>query len=98
MGATNVGFTLDGKKSKKEVIDYFQKAREKALYMYGHDSYNGTISTIPDVRITDEVFETKSEAEEYCLDNAEKWEYAIACKYKNKEGNLMWLVEGWAAE
>jgi hypothetical protein len=42
MGATEFYDTEFGKNAE----DAFRKAREEALYQYGHDPYNGTISTV----------------------------------------------------
>lgn len=98
MGATNVSFTMAGDSNTKEVRERFDEIREECLYEYGHDPYNGTFSTIRDIKFSSETFDDIEKAEDYCLEKAEKWEYAIACKYKDKNGKLMWLVAGWAAE
>jgi len=98
MGASNVSFTMKGSATKAEVKQRFRDEQEEGIYMNGHDPYNGTFSTIQSVKFHDKVFDNESEAEDYCLDKAEKWEYAIAVKYKDDKGELQWLVAGWAAE
>ena len=68
---------------KEDIIEAFKQAQEEGIYMHGHDPYNGTFSTIDSVRIDNKTFADSSKAYEYCLDNAEKWSYAVAVTVDN---------------
>jgi len=99
MGATNVSFTMKGSATRAEVKKRFEREQEEGTYMNGHDPYNGTFSTIQNVKFHDhKLFDNESDAEDYCLEYAQKWDYAIAVKYTDDKGELQWLVAGWAAE
>lgn len=84
MGATNISMYLPGTLTKEQVKAAFQKRKDEDRVEYGTDSYNGSFSTIDSVRIEDRVFDTVREAEDYCLNNAEKWSYAVAVKTRSK--------------
>ena len=97
-GSSNIGFRLPGNMTIQEVKKAFQERHARDIVEYGTDAYNGSWSTIQYVKVIDKVYETQNEASDYCLDNAEKWEYAIAVKYKGEDGEIYWNVEGWCAE
>jgi hypothetical protein len=97
MGAENVEFILPMKGTESQIEKAFKEAQDDGLHEYGHNPYNGTFSTIDRVKITDLVFDDFTKAHEYCLDNAEKWEYALAVFFKTGIGQIHTLVAGWAA-
>lgn len=100
MGATNfMAFGIG-----KTVDDAFAALVHEALYEYGHDPYNGTISTTSLSRMAPKVirkrFTEKAREEAYEIAEAddwgEKWESrAIDCGAT--KGGHMWAFYGWAA-
>jgi hypothetical protein len=93
MGASNIDMVLDGKLTKRQVLDKIDEQRKFDKSHNGHqDGYSGDWQTIPDVKFHDhKVFLDIDEASNYCLDNAEKWSHAIAVKIK--EANIEKLKE-----
>jgi hypothetical protein len=87
MGAHNIEFDIpDGPRS--DVIKAFKEQRESDRDYNGHqEGYSGDFQTVSDVKIHDKVFDSYNEAHEYCLDNAQKWDYVVAVKYKQSISN-----------
>lgn len=87
MGAHNIEFDIpDGPRS--DVIKAFKEQRESDRDCNGHqEGYSGDFQTVSDVKIHDKVFDSYNEAHEYCLDNAQKWDYVVAVKYKQSISN-----------
>jgi hypothetical protein len=83
MGAHNIDFELDGKKTRQDVFKAF---KERQLYdksENGHQQgYSGDFQTVNEVIIHDKTFDNYNKAYDYCLDNAQKWCTVIAVKYK----------------
>ena len=96
MGAESVYKKVKSTK-KQDIIEAFKQAQEYGIYMHGHDPYNGTFSTIDSVRIDNKTFTDSSKAYEYCLDNAEKWSYAVAVTVDNGQEEPYTIIGGWAA-
>ncbi len=88
MGATNIHYTAS-KKIHKSARAAYQSLREEESYEYGHDPYNGTITTCS---LEGRISEPKTE-EEYdeALDNVDKRE----CVYYETEKEYVFI--GWAA-
>lgn len=69
----------------------------QSQYDSGH-SYSGAIGMLdgePD--ITNEIFASHSEAENYLSENQQKWNPAMAVKFK-EDGKEYWMFGGWCAE
>ena len=100
MGATNfMAFGIG-----KTVDDAFTALVHEAIYEYGHDPYNGTISTTSLSRRAPKIirkrFTEKAREDAYKVAEAddwgEKWESrAIDCGAT--KGGHMWAFYGWAA-
>lgn len=96
MGACNIELVFDGDLLTNQVKEKVRDQRESDRIQYGTDGYNGSWSTIPDVRFpTNDIFDDYAAAEDYCLDKAQKWEYAVAVRYHEGD-KTMWLISGWA--
>lgn len=98
MGAHNIAITADGSRTPKQVQEYFDRLVDNDREQFGSDPYSGSWATFRSVSvITDKTFEDRKSASEYCLNHSEKWYNAVAVKFKGKDGNVRWLIEGWAA-
>ena len=79
MGATNFGDLAVGR--YKTASEAYNSLVEDALHTYGHDSYNGTISTTQGFTMRDDNprYGTKAfdKWEDKMLDVAEKWEDCV---------------------
>ncbi len=76
----------------EEAVKKFEAAQEQDRYENGN-SYSGTIGMLRGVDKVSKIFETKMEAYKYVDENSEKWESALAVKFKSKE-KLLWLIGG----
>ena len=98
MGASNFGTT----KVAKTPREAYNKSVEGALYEYGHDGYNGTISTTDDYYFFDEHPRWGTIAfdkwEEKILDNSnsqvQKWGLAGCIEVKGKAAKEIKAVNG----
>lgn len=85
MGAHDISFTLDGNKSREDVLKEFRHQQDEGREENGHaQGYSGDFQTVHKVEFHDKTFATAHEAMEYCLNNAEKFTNVIAVKYKIK--------------
>lgn len=85
MGACNIEFTLKGKKSRNEIYDAFKKQQDQDRLENGRrDGYSGDFQTVSkiDYRL-DNVFTSYSEAHDFCLKHASKWETVVAVYFCN---------------
>lgn len=100
MGATNISLGLKGKASRQEIDKAFRDRQAKDREYNGHqEGYSGDFQTVRSVDFhLNQEFKSFSEAEEFCLDKAEKWETVVAVYYKNDKGEVNTLVAGWGAE
>jgi len=90
MGATNFVKVMKGYDSPS---DAYNEAVQQALYDYGHDPYNGTISTTQGFKFLGEV--EKNDVGDYIdqhIDDFDKWG-ACGC-IKSEEDYIFF---GWAA-
>lgn len=83
MGAHFNSMTLDGKLTADQVEKRFNAIRKEERIEHGTDPYNGSFSTLEYVTVRDRVFETTTEAEDYCEEHSEKWENAVAVRAKD---------------
>lgn len=76
----------------------FDSLVEQAQYEYGHDPYNGTISTQQGFSVLKKEFSSRKEAESYAdetIDDVEKY-YCKALKF-TENGKTGFIFYGWAA-
>lgn len=87
MGATNIDMTLPGHLTREQVLQKFKAQQESDRIEYGTDAYNGSFSTIESLRFGADLrnvegfknpFASVSEATDFCLQHAQKWEFAVA--------------------
>lgn len=81
MGACLNAMTLDGKMTKKEITDAFDRRCEEDGHECGH-SYSGSFSEFTGLVITDKAYDLESDAEDYMSEHGEKWGPAVAIKHK----------------
>jgi hypothetical protein len=91
MGATNLYVEYNG----NSMSEAYKAAVEDALHDWGHDPYNGTISTTSGFIDKTSAFNGDLDAfESKALDNTEKWESVWGAKV----GENKYVFVGWAAE
>jgi hypothetical protein len=95
MGAVNVEIRLNKKATTKEIKAAFENQKANDI----SDSETDGFKDIQSVNCNhlDKIYPNFNEAQEYCLDNAKKWEYAIAVYYTNSKNEINTLICGWAA-
>lgn len=82
MGANFQSTTLDIKLTEKEVSEKFSQLSEGAAYSHGHE-YSGSWNMLDRVTFpTTQVFESLNAADKYATDKAEKWDNAVAVRFK----------------
>lgn len=84
MGACDISFNLDGKKTFSDVLKAFKRQQEIDSEENGHaQGYSGDFQTVNRVLDhSDKVFNSEGEAQDYCLKHATKGDSVIAVKYK----------------
>ena len=106
MGAHSVGFYFSGRKSRYQVSEEFEKLQKKEdrkLKNVPREVMYGRYADLGYIKFEDKLIENEYDAECYCLDRAEKWEYCYAVKTKilkpgAKKRSTVWLVMGWMPE
>lgn len=83
MGATYVSTHFKGTLSEKALLVEYDRYIEQQLHEYGHDGYNGTLSTCSGLAISHKEFDTYREADEFIFANTHKWGNALAVKCRN---------------
>ena len=83
MGASDISFEINKKATEKEVLDSFNRQRERDSDENGHQQgYSGDFQTVDTVKCHfEKLFTSYGEAFDYCLEKAEKWCYAVAVHY-----------------
>ncbi|NBU33862.1 hypothetical protein EBZ38_03455 [bacterium] len=83
MGACDISFTIGKKASESEVKSYFEKQKIIDREENGTQSgYSGDFQTVDRVECHfQRIFTSRSEAMEYCLEKASKWDYVVAVHY-----------------
>lgn len=69
----------------------FKNAQDEDRQENGN-SYSGGIGMAEGLEFKNETFEDYSLAKEYLRNTCQKWEAALAVTYKDKEGNLNYLI------
>lgn len=94
MGGEAYVVTLKGDADIKKV---WADCQEEDGRRYGDDPYNGSSSTFAaGLDIRQNIFPSYNDAEEYILEEHQKWSRAIAVQYR--VGNrVKWAIGGWAA-
>ena len=94
VGAHDAIYRLPGEVTRQELPGRVDELKREAEWEYGHDGYNGTISTMHgEVEIVRQEAAAEDEARDYILDHHEKWSGPLAMKVTDGP----WLVGGWAA-
>lgn len=80
MGACNIELTQKGKLSRSEIEAAFRRQQEQDRLENGHqDGYSGDFQTVSKVDChLSQVFTSHSEAADYCLKHASKWDTVVA--------------------
>ena len=104
MGATNISHIMRDKLDKPAIEQAFRERQANDRRENGHqEGYSGDFQTVRqvDFRFLGKVFPSYTEAENFCLDKAEKWETVVAVYFADKgeyEGEIRTLLAGWGAE
>ena len=81
MGACFETMEVDGQVDAKALQAKFQRYQEHCSYESGN-SYSGRLNMCSGLRVLNEVFDSYSKAEDYISQTAQKWEDAVAVRYK----------------
>lgn len=77
MGACFNTYVLRSK-DEKALHGDFRRLQDDLTYEYGHDAYNGTLATCRGLGIASKKFCIRREAEDFIMNNTEKWSNALA--------------------
>lgn len=83
MGACFVTELFDGNLSKSELRRQYEARLSELTAAYGTDAYNGTLTTTSGCEIEDRLFDSRAAAEEYVANRTQKWEAAVAVRFKD---------------
>ena len=98
MGASFISRAIK-ETNRDDIVKKFNEIVDECIYEYGHDSYNGTFSTMDGISIKiEKVFSDRDSAEDYICNNTEKWGNALAVMVKEDNKEPYTLIGGWAAE
>lgn len=97
MGATFISMKVNSTE-RYDILQAFENQKKQDRKMYGNYCYNGSFSTIDTVKIHNVTFGNERDACEYCLHNAEKWDYAVAVTVDNGKEKPYTFIGGWGAE
>ena len=100
MGAHNIDFEIEGKVTKKEILEKFQEIRIEERDCNGHqDGYSGDFQTIDTIKF--EVLESGigdyGADYELALNKSKKWDHGQAIYTKNNNGGDITLIVEWGA-
>jgi hypothetical protein len=68
--------------SVDKVQQRWSEIKHQCAVDHGADAYNGTFGTIQSLQVVTQTFDGREAASEYAAENAQKWEYAIAARFK----------------
>lgn len=85
MGTENISFEINKKATRSEIEAAFKRQQnEDRSYNGTRDGYSGDFQTVSGVKDhTHMIFNSQSEAEDYCLEQAKKWEFVVAVYYRD---------------
>jgi hypothetical protein len=98
MGAEFNSRSYDGELTKKQVEKLWNEGVNESLYQQGH-SYSGGIGMLgKGISWIEKEFPTEREADDYLVDNHQKWNGAMGVKFIGAiGGKKMYLVGGWCS-
>lgn len=87
MGASDISFQLNKKATKAEISAAFTRQRDDDADENGRaGGYSGDFQTVNSVDFQlDKIFPNESEAMDYCLDKASKWETVVAVYFNHTQ-------------
>ena len=91
MGANYVEHVIRGG-NEKHVLNKFKDLQSDAAYEYGH-SYSGEINMAYGLTFTGKRFQSRNEASDWLMNNAQKFDNALVVTFKDsKTGSYYWLI------
>lgn len=93
MGA-NVDYDKIEKSNGLDINSYYDDLVKQSKYSNGHGGYTGTFAESPGLTVTNRVFITFADAEDYIMNTAEKWENSLAVTVKREDGSEYWVIGG----
>ena len=91
MGAV---FITDCLPADCDVPAWFRERKAQAEYDHGHAGYSGSWAEVRGVKhVSMKPFDGMSEAEDWLIDNAQKWEEALVVALKDGR----WMIGAWAS-
>ena len=82
MGACFNSVQFDGNLTEDQLRKQFSAYKNEQEYEHGHDAYNGTLATTSGLKVCHTVFQNEREADDYIEKNTNKWESALAVRFK----------------
>lgn len=90
MGACFNSVTFDGSLTSSELIKKYNEYIEELQSEHGSNAYNGTLTTCNGLDVnTTKIFDSYEEADSYIADTQQKWEAALAVKYREKSTEIL---------
>lgn len=83
--------------TKDALHNAFRDYHRELCYDNGHSGYTGTMAECPGLQILDITFNNPGDARDYVEQKAQKWDPAIAVRYKNKDGKIYYYVGAWCS-
>lgn len=96
MGACFISTTLDGSKSEADLRTTLRGLQDSARIECGEE-YSGSWNMLSGLKVVRQTFASDDAAREWLEDNTEKWDNAVAVRFKDGAGER-WMMGGWAAE
>lgn len=86
MGAHSIEMTFNKRLTERQINQEFKRQQKADRAYNGHrEGYSGDFQTVEIVKLHDKVFDNIHDAQDYCLDNAEKWYSVVAVYYLKNE-------------
>jgi len=82
MGACFNSVQFDGNLTEDQLRKQFSSFKNDQEYEHGHDAYNGTLATTTGLKVCNTIFQNEREADDYIEKNTNKWENALAARFK----------------
>jgi hypothetical protein len=91
MGCNFQTMTVPGSASREDVVKAFDQAQDQDRYENGHN-YSGGFGMARGLTFESHTFYSRETAEEWLDRNAQKWESAIAVRFKDTDGVEQWMI------